>query len=80
MKNTIRTKGFRVVGNVCPSCMEHHPMKIVEFNEKIIFHRKRVTYPVEYFICENTGELFANQTQLDKNELSKQKACEAKFS
>lgn len=55
-------------------------MQIVEFNEKIIFHGKRVTYPVEYFICENTGELFANQTQLDKNELSKQKACEAKFS
>ena len=80
MGNAFRTKGYRVVGNVCPSCMKHHPMTVVEFNEKVIYHKKRITYPVEYFICENTGELFANQTQLDKNELSKQKACEAKFS
>ena len=54
---------------LCTCCMEEHEVKTVLVNEKSTFKSIEVDYEATYFYCELAEELYANEKQLQENDM-----------
>ena len=55
---------------LCSSCMEEHEVKTISVMDKVTFKGIEVEYEATYFYCENTDELFVDETQMRNNDIN----------
>jgi len=55
---------------LCTSCMEEHEVKTVKILEKMTFKNVPVVYEATYFYCENSEELFMDESQMRINNVA----------
>lgn len=55
---------------LCVCCMEEHEVKTVLIQATSTFKNVKVIYEVEYFYCDNAEELYTDEQQLQKNNIS----------
>lgn len=55
---------------LCLSCMEEHPVQLIEIMEENIFKEKLVRYPARYAYCFNTDEYTAFDEMVEANDIS----------
>ena len=53
----------------CACCMEEHEVKTVLVNECATFKNAKVEYEASYFYCELAEELYADERQLQENDV-----------
>ena len=54
---------------LCTCCMEEHDVKTVVIEENTEFKSKNISYDATYFYCDNAEELYADENQLQSNDI-----------
>ena len=54
---------------LCTCCMEEHEVKTVLIKERTIFKNVNVNYDAIYLYCDLADELYANEDQLQENDI-----------
>lgn len=54
---------------LCTCCMEEHEVKTVLIKERTIFKNVNVNYDATYLYCDLADELYANEDQLQENDI-----------
>ena len=54
---------------LCTCCMEEHEVKTVRIKERTIFKNVNVNYDATYLYCDLADELYANEDQLQENDI-----------
>ena len=55
---------------LCVCCMEEHEVKTVLIQATSTFRNVKVIYEAEYFYCDNAEELYMDEQQFQKNNIS----------
>ena len=55
---------------LCICCMEEHEVKTVLIQATSTFKNVKVNYKAEYFYCDNAEELYMDEQQFQKNNIS----------
>lgn len=56
--------------HLCTCCMEKHEVKTVLIQATSTFKNVKVIYKAEYFYCDNAEELYMDEQQFQKNNIS----------
>lgn len=54
---------------LCPCCMEEHEVKTVIIHENTTFKNQEVQYEASYMFCDIAEELFADERQMQENDV-----------
>lgn len=63
---------------LCLCCMEEHEVKRVIIAERNIFKKESVEYDAEYFYCDRTNEIYADEQQISLNDIAMKNSCRMK--
>ncbi|MBO7340900.1 MAG: DUF4065 domain-containing protein [Lachnospiraceae bacterium] len=55
---------------LCPCCMEVHEVKTVRVKENATFKGQKISYDAVYQYCDKADELYANEQQMQENDIS----------
>ena len=64
---------------LCPCCMEKHNIQIIEIKENNMFKGIPIEYNAEYFYCDKTDEMYAEEPQISLNDISMKNAYRKKM-
>ena len=62
----------------CFCCMEEHEVKRVIIAERNVFKKESVEYDAEYFYCDRTNEIYADEQQISLNDIAMKNAYREK--
>lgn len=63
-------KIIRTEKRLCTCCMEEHEVKTVLLQEQSTFKKVKVDYEATYYYCDLADELYADEEQMQKNDVS----------
>ena len=66
----MKMKTIKTEKCLCVCCMEEHNVKTVAVRERLSFKGITVSYDAQYMYCDNADELYANEKQMQENDIS----------
>lgn len=70
MGTEIKKEIVRTVMQMCPCCLEKHPLEIVRVLEHGTFQDCVVEYEAEYTHCDRTDEWYTDEAQMTQNDVN----------
>lgn len=71
-------KVFKTMNMLCPCCMQEHDVHSVSVLEQNTFKNVPIEYTAEYFYCDQTDEVYADELQMSSNDIAMKNAYRRK--